>query len=77
MRERFEALPDEERWRRLQDKRDEVFKRLPAAAAWSSEAIDNYAEASLYRDLSREVPLLSFEEFQRVRQGRESPTEGN
>jgi len=75
MRERFEALPEEERRRRLQDKWAEVLGRLPAAAAWSPDAIDSYAEASLYRDLAREVPLLSFEEFVKVRQGRQEPAD--
>ena len=47
---------------------EEVLKRLPVTAAWSPEALDSYAEASLYRDLAKETPLLSFEEFRRLRQ---------
>ncbi len=67
IRQRLDAMTPEERTRRLREKRDEVVKRLPAAATWSQEALSNYAEANLSRDLSREVPLLTFDEFKQVR----------
>jgi hypothetical protein len=68
VRVRLEALSEEDRRRRLREKREEVLKRLTVAATWSPEALDSYAEASLYRDLGKEPPLLSFEEFRRRRQ---------
>jgi hypothetical protein len=67
VRQRFDAMDPQERARRLQEKRDELVKRLPSAAAWKTETLNSHAEASLHRDISHEVPLLSFDEFRQTR----------